>query len=328
MRRYESVCAKDASRDRAVALAPNSALAHDALAEALHASGNDAAGEDRGRARGRARPRSSRGAAPALEAHAYRLRVRVAAAVEIYSAAREALARRSALRARPCRRAGERRQAADAFATLDRRARAARPIRASTSARRRSPIAPNDFDARATRRRACDHRGRCARRTRARRVRTAQQGLGARHARPPRRGEPAARRGAAHVRRRGRSQRHRARDHRLGTLLEVEGRLRRRAQDVRGRRCGSSRELGNQTAIATVLLDLGQVLAESGDATSARARYEEALGIARQLSDVNLIEETLVNLGSVASKRRRRARGAQKSTPRRSHSRASTIITA
>jgi tetratricopeptide (TPR) repeat protein len=63
-----------------------------------------------------------------------------------------------------------------------------------------------------------------------------------------------------------------------------------------------AREIGNQQITATVLLDLGQVLAESGDPTGARARYEEALGLAKQLADVNVIEDSLVNLGSLASR--------------------------
>ena len=63
-----------------------------------------------------------------------------------------------------------------------------------------------------------------------------------------------------------------------------------------------ARDLGNQAVVATALLDLGQVLAESAEATSARARYEEALGIARTIDDINLIEETLVNLGALASR--------------------------
>ena len=63
-----------------------------------------------------------------------------------------------------------------------------------------------------------------------------------------------------------------------------------------------AREIGSQQIAATVLLDLGQVLAESGDPTGARARYEEALGIAKQLADVNVIEDSLVNLGSLASR--------------------------
>jgi len=87
----------------------------------------------------------------------------------------------------------------------------------------------------------------------------------------------------------------------LGTLLEQKGdyeNARKMYEDA----LRIARDLGNQSAIATVLLDLGQVLGESSEPNSARARYEEALGIARTIGDINLTEETLVNLGSLASK--------------------------
>ncbi len=87
----------------------------------------------------------------------------------------------------------------------------------------------------------------------------------------------------------------------LGTLLEQKGdyeNARKTYEDA----LRIARDLGNQSAIATVLLDLGQVLGESSEPDSARARYEEALGIARTIGDINLTEETLVNLGSLASK--------------------------
>ncbi|MFT3698612.1 MAG: tetratricopeptide repeat protein [Kofleriaceae bacterium] len=87
----------------------------------------------------------------------------------------------------------------------------------------------------------------------------------------------------------------------LGTLLEQKGEFK-AAQKIYEDALRLARELGNQQVIATTLMDLGQVLSESSDPTSARARYEEALTIARTLSDPNLVEETLLNLGSIASK--------------------------
>ena len=87
----------------------------------------------------------------------------------------------------------------------------------------------------------------------------------------------------------------------LGTMLEQKGNYE-AARKMYEDALRIARDLGNQSAIATILLDLGQVLDESSEPNSARARYEEALGIARTIGDINLTEETLVNLGSLASK--------------------------
>ena len=62
------------------------------------------------------------------------------------------------------------------------------------------------------------------------------------------------------------------------------------------------RELGNRPATATVLLDLGEALSASSDPAGALARYSEALQIARALADINLIEETLVDIGAASVK--------------------------
>lgn len=87
----------------------------------------------------------------------------------------------------------------------------------------------------------------------------------------------------------------------LGTMLEQKGNYE-AARKMYEDALRIARDLGNQSALATILLDLGQVLDESSEPNSARARYEEALGIARTIGDINLTEETLVNLGSLASK--------------------------
>jgi tetratricopeptide (TPR) repeat protein/predicted Ser/Thr protein kinase len=87
----------------------------------------------------------------------------------------------------------------------------------------------------------------------------------------------------------------------LGTILEAKNDLpgaRRLYED--GLRL--AREIGNRETTATALLDLGQVLSQSGDPAGARGRYEEALVVARAIGNVNLIEDTLINLGALASR--------------------------
>jgi tetratricopeptide (TPR) repeat protein/predicted Ser/Thr protein kinase len=299
LRRYESVCAKT-HLESAVALAPNSALAHDALAEALHGAGNDAGAKteaSHAAELGRNLPEEQR---TLLEAHAYAYSYAWPQAVAAYETLTKrhpgdlryalGLADAQANTGKP----------ADAFATLDLARKGSTDPRIDLYEAQIADKA-NDF-ARETR--AAD------------RAITAADALGERElgayarlskgwalvtlgrldeARPPL--DEALRLFGAEGDRNGTA---RAIID-LGTLLESKTDLvgaRKMYEDA----LKLSRELGNQPAIATVLLDLGQVLAESGDPTSARARYEEALGIARQISDVNLVEETLVNLGSAASK--------------------------
>ncbi|MEP6862145.1 MAG: tetratricopeptide repeat protein [Deltaproteobacteria bacterium] len=87
----------------------------------------------------------------------------------------------------------------------------------------------------------------------------------------------------------------------LGVLLEQQGdhaAARKHYEDA----LRLERELGNRPATATVLLDLGEALATSSDPAGALARYAEALELARALSDTNLIEETLVDEGAAAMK--------------------------
>jgi tetratricopeptide (TPR) repeat protein len=299
LRRFETVCAKD-HLERAVALAPASALAHDALAETWHTSGNDASAKTeaaRAAELGHDLPEEQR---LLLDAHAAAYAFAWPRAVEIYTKLESrwpddlryalGLADAQSNAGKP----------ADAFATLDRhRAHSTDPrldIYEAQAADR-----ADDFtrELRAAERAiiATDALG--------------EQELGAYarlnkgwslvtlgrldEAKPPL--DEALRMFGGQGDRNGSARA--IVDY--GTLLESKA-------DFEGARkmyedaLRLSRELGNQTAIATELLDLGQVLGESGDATSAVARYEEALGLARQLADVNLIEETQVNLGSVASK--------------------------
>jgi tetratricopeptide (TPR) repeat protein len=87
----------------------------------------------------------------------------------------------------------------------------------------------------------------------------------------------------------------------LGVLLEQQGdhaAARKHYEDA----LRLERELGNRPATATVLLDLGEALATSSDPAGALARYAEALELARALSDINLIEETLVDEGAASVK--------------------------
>ncbi|MEO8845089.1 MAG: protein kinase [Kofleriaceae bacterium] len=299
LRRFETVCAKE-HLERAVVLAPASALAHDALAETWHASGNDASAKAeaaRAAELGHDLPEEQR---LLLDAHAAAYAFAWPRAVEIYSKLESrwpddlryalGLADAQSNAGKPT----------DAFATLDRhRAHSTDP---------RLDV----YDAQAADRADDFTRElRAAERAIVGADALGEQELGAYarlnkgwalvtlgrldEAKPPL--DEALRMFGGQGDRNGSARA--IVDY--GTLLEAKA-------DYDGARkmyedaLRLSRVLGNQTAIATELLDLGQVLAESGDATSARARYEEALGLARQLADVNLIEETQVNLGSVASK--------------------------
>jgi serine/threonine protein kinase/tetratricopeptide (TPR) repeat protein len=298
-RRFEHVCAKE-HLERAVALAPNSALAHSALAEALHATGNDASAKveaARSVELGKELPEEQRWL---LDAHANAFAFAWPQAIESYTKLSQrypedlqyalGLADAQANAALP----------EAAYATLDRARKFSSDPRIDLVEAQTADKA-NDFAREAV---AAERAIKAA-------DRLGEQELGAYarlnkgwssvilgkldDAKAPL--DEAVRMFGAQGDRNGTARA--VTD--IGTLLESKA-------DFAGARkmyedaLRLSRELGNQSTIATILLDLGQVLSESGDTTSARARYEEALGIARQNSDVNLTEETLVNLGSLASK--------------------------
>ena len=298
-RRYAGTCAKD-HLERAVALAPKSALAHDALADAMHAMGNDPAAKTeaaRALELGRDLPEEQH---LFLEAHAAAYSFAWPRAVDAYQklvAKWPDDLRYSIGLADAQANAGT---PDAAFATLDRARKLSTDPRLDLYEAKVADKA-NDFvrEVRAADRAilAADELG--------------ERGLGA-YARLAKGWalvtlgkldeaktslDEALRMFGAEGDRNGTARA--VLD--LGTLLEQKGdydNARKMYEDA----LRLARELGNQNAIATALLDLGQVLAESNDPVSARARYEEALGIARTLADVNLTEETLVNLGSVASK--------------------------
>ncbi|MEO8549547.1 MAG: tetratricopeptide repeat protein [Kofleriaceae bacterium] len=298
-RRFVGTCAKD-HLQRAVALAPKSALAHDALADALHNAGNDAGAKTeatRALELGAGLPEEQH---LLLEAHAAAYSFAWPRAVDAYQKLvakwpddlryTMGLADAQANAAAP----------AAAFATLDHARVLSTDPRLDLLEAKVADKA-NDFV----------REGRAADRAILAADELGERGLGA-YARLSKGWalvtlgkldeaktslEEALRMFGAEGDRNGTARA--VLD--LGTMLEQKGdydNARKMYEDAL--RLG--RELGNQNAIATALLDLGQVLAESADPVSARARYEEALGIARTLGDVNLIEETLVNLGSVASK--------------------------
>ena len=298
-RRFEHVCAKE-HLERAVALAPNSALAHSALAEALHATGNDALAKveaARSVELGKELPEEQRWL---LDAHANAFAYAWPQAIESYTKLSQrypedlqyalGLADAQSNAALP----------EAAFATLD-RARAFSTDPRIDLVEAQTADKANDFAREGV---AADRAIKAA-------DRLGEQELGAYarlskgwssvilgeldDAKAPL--DEAVRMFGAQGDRNGTARA--VTD--IGTLLESKA-------DFTGARkmyedaLRLSRELGNQSTIATILLDLGQVLSESGDSSSARARYEEALGIARQNSDVNLTEETLLNLGALASK--------------------------
>lgn len=298
-RRYAYGCAKE-HLDRAVVLAPTSALAHDALAEANHAMGDDAGAKaeaTRALELGRHLPEDQR---LALEAHAAAYTSAWPRAVEAYTAlvAKHPRDLRYALGlAEVQARAGK---SEDAFATLARARESSKDPRVDLSEAMIADHA-NDFprEVQAAERviKAADELG--------------ERELGA-YARLDKGWalvtlgkldaakvvlEEALRVFSTEGNRNGTSRA--LLD--LGTLLEQKGdydSARKMYEDA----LRIARDLGNQAAIATVLLDLGQVLAESTEPNSARGRYEEALVIARAIGDINLTEELLVNLGSLASK--------------------------
>jgi tetratricopeptide (TPR) repeat protein len=81
------------------------------------------------------------------------------------------------------------------------------------------------------------------------------------------------------------------------------------------RRAGTERaeplhqpEIGDQQEISVALLSLGNIALDQGDYAAARARYEQALEIARELGDKFLIAGQLGSLGNIAL--------AQATTPR------------
>ncbi|CAN5267260.1 hypothetical protein BH11MYX1_BH11MYX1_12170 [soil metagenome] len=298
-RRYAYGCAKD-HLDRAVVLAPTSALAHDALAEANHAMGDDAGAKAeaaRALELGRQLPEDQR---LSLEAHAATYTFAWPRAVEAYTSlvAKHPEDLRYALGLADVQsRAGK---AADAFATLAKARESSKDPRLDLYEAKiasRADDFPRELAAADRAIQAADELG--------------ERELGA-YARLDKGWalvtlgkldaaktvlEESLRMFSTEGNRNGTSRA--LLD--LGTLLEQKGdydAARKMYEDA----LRIARDLGNQSAIATVLLDLGQVLAESSEPNSARGRYEEALGIARAISDINLTEETLVNLGSLASK--------------------------
>ena len=67
----------------------------------------------------------------------------------------------------------------------------------------------------------------------------------------------------------------------------------------RGER-GRLRVVGDRQRLALPLNALGLVALEQGDYTAARARFEEALAVARETEDEQYIADALANLGTVA----------------------------
>ncbi len=298
-RRYSYGCAKD-HLDRAVALAPTSALAHDALADALHALGDDSGAKaevTKALELGRQLPEEPR---LALEAHAAAYNSAWQQAIGAYTSltTRYPAEVRYALGLADVQSASG--KPADAFATLEHARTISKDPRLDLLEAKiadRANDFPREIQAADRAIKGADELG--------------ERELGA-YARLNKgwalvtQGkldeakvvlDESLRMFSTEGNRNGTSRA--LLD--LGTLLEQKGEYE-NARKMYEDALRIARDLGNQSAIATVLLDLGQVLAESADPTSARARYEEALVIARTINDINLTEETLVNLGSLSSK--------------------------